>query len=237
VPGQPPITANTGAVLLEHGPIAGGSEEPIRVVKESDVNEALGEALTMLNNRARQALETELASRNREMVLEVTTITPDGDALARGEGYTMSVLPPIGEPVDPENPGFFLTVEGQFSALATPPGNSLEQQLRLVLPNQLEQEGQLPAGMTPALRPDDWNWDGSMLTVDGELQPTGEQITLSEEQRREISSAIADKPRAEAEAILNDFVRRGIISSYTIPSDLETLPDTLVIRVVSPDQE
>jgi hypothetical protein len=145
----------------------------------------------------------------------------------------MSVLPPIGQPVDAENPGFFVTVEGQFSALATPPGNGLEQQLRLMLPRQLEQEGNLPVGMTPALRPEDWNWDGSMLTVAGELQPTGEQITLNEQQRREISSAIAGKPRAEAEAILNDFVRRGIISSYTIPSDIETLPDTLVIRVVS----
>jgi hypothetical protein len=233
VPGQAPITANTGAILLEHGPITGGSEAPIRVVKDSDVNEALGAALTGLNNRARQALETELANRSSDMTLEVTTITPDSDALARGEGYTMSVLPPIGQPVDAENPGFFVTVEGQFSALATPPGNGLEQQLRLMLPRQLEQEGNLPVGMTPALRPEDWNWDGSMLTVAGELQPTGEQITLNEQQRREISSAIAGKPRAEAEAILNDFVRRGIISSYTIPSDIETLPDTLVIRVVS----
>jgi hypothetical protein len=148
----------------------------------------------------------------------------------------MSVLPAIGQPVEGENAGFFLTVEGQFSALATPPGNSLEQQLRLVLPSQLEQEGQLPPGMTPALRPEDWHWNGSALTVDGELQPTGEQMTLNEQQRREISNAIAGKPRAEAEAILNDFVRRGIISSYTIPSDLETLPDTLVIRVVSNQQ-
>jgi hypothetical protein len=170
------------------------------------------------------------------MTLEVTTITPDADALSRGEGYTMSVLPPIGQPVDQESPGFFLIVEGQFSALATPPGNSLEQQLRLVLPRQLEQEGQLPVGMTPALSPEDWSWDGSMLTVDGELQPTGEQITLNEQQRREIASAIAGKPRAEAEATLNDFVRRGIISSYTIPPDIETLPDTLVIRVVSGEQ-
>jgi hypothetical protein len=235
-PGQAPITVNTDAILLEHGPITGGSEDLIRIVKDTDVNEALGPALTGLNNRARQALETELARRDREMALEVTTITPDADTLARGEGYTMSVLPPIGQPVDGENAGFFLTVEGQFSALATPPGNSLEQQLRLVLPSQLEQEGQLPPGMTPALRPEDWHWNGSALTVDGELQPTGEQMTLNEQQRREISNAIAGKPRAEAEAILNDFVRRGIISSYTIPSDLETLPDTLVIRVVSNQQ-
>jgi hypothetical protein len=236
VPGQAPITANTGAILLEHGPITGGNEDTIRVVKDTDVNEALGPALTGLNNRARQALETELARRDREMALEVTTITPDADTLARGEGYEMSVLPAIGQPVEGENAGFFLTVEGQFSALATPPGNSLEQQLRLVLPSQLEQEGQLPPGMTPALRPEDWHWNGSALTVDGELQPTGEQMTLNEQQRREISNAIAGKPRAEAEAILNDFVRRGIISSYTIPSDLETLPDTLVIRVVSNQQ-
>jgi hypothetical protein len=236
IPGQAPITANAGAILLEHGPITGGSEAPVRVVKDTDVNEALGPALTGLNQRAPQALEMELASRSREMALEVTTITPDADALARGEGYTMSVLPPVGEPVDPENPGFLLTVEGQFSALATPPGNSLEQQLRLLLPSQLEQEGLLPAGMTPALRPEDWHWNGSMLTVSGELQPTGEQMTLNEQQRREIAGAIAGKPRAEAEAILNDFVRRGIISSYTIPAEIETLPDTLVIRVVSGQQ-
>ncbi len=235
-PGQAPITANTGAILLEHGPITGGSEDTIRVVKDTDVNEALGPALTGLNNRARQSLETELARRDREMALEVTTITPDADTLSRGAGYTMSVLPPIGQPVEGENAGFFLTVEGQFSALATPPGDGLEQQLRQVVPSQLEQEGQLPPGMTPALRPEDWHWNGSALTVDGELQPTGEQMTLDEQQRREISNAVAGKPRAEAEAILNDFVRRGIISSYTIPSDIETLPDTLVIRVVSNQQ-
>jgi hypothetical protein len=81
-----------------------------------------------------------------------------------------------------------------------------------------------------------WEWDGEQLTVDALLQPTGEELMLSQQTQREIRNALKGKSRAEAEAALNDFVARGIISDYTLPEDLETLPGRIDLNTVPADQ-
>lgn len=229
VPGQGTIFANAGSILLEHGPLTGGDEQPIRIVKDTNVQEILGSALTGLNNRARQVLE-ERAAQSGGLVLEVTTITPNSDTLGQGAGYEQRVIPPVGETVDIENPTFSVVVSGRFSALATPQGRSLQEQLQAVLPNQLASEERLPQGMKTDIT--GWEWNGSRLTVDGLLQPTGEVLALDEQTVTQIRDAIRGKSRSEAEAALNEFVAQGIISGYTLPGDMQTLPNTIAINSI-----
>jgi hypothetical protein len=229
VPGQGTIFANAGSILLEHGPLTGGDEQPIRIVKDTNVQEILGSALTGLNNRARQVLE-EQAGQAGGLVLEVTTITPNSDTLGQGAGYEQRVIPPVGETVGIETPTFAVVVSGRFSALATPPGQSLQEQLQAVLPNQLASEERLPKGMKTDIT--GWEWNGSRLMVDGLLQPTGEVLALDEQTVNQIRDAIRGKNRSEAEAALNDFVAQGIISGYTLPGDIQTLPNTIAINSI-----
>jgi hypothetical protein len=229
VPGQGTIFANAGSILLEHGPLTGGDEQPIRIVKDTNVQEILGSALTGLNNRARQVLQ-EQAAQAGGLVLEVTTITPNSDILGRGAGYEQRIIPPVGETVDIENPTFSVVVSGRFSALATPQGQPIQKQLQEVLPNQLASEERLPRGMKTDIT--GWEWNGSRLTVDGLLQPTGEVLALDEQTVNQIRDAIRGKSRSEAEAALNNFVARGIISGYTLPGDIQTLPNTIAINSI-----
>lgn len=233
VPGQPAIAANAGAILLEHGPITGGDEQPVRIVKDTNVQEIMGAALTGLNNRARQVLEAQV-DRLSGLVLEVQTIFPRAAELSRGEGYQRTIMPPVGQPVDTSSPDFSVVVAGNFSALATPQDDKLEQQLQDVLPRLLDHEGRLPAGVRTGIL--DWHWDGSRLTVDAILEPTGESIPLDEQTRQSIINGVRGKPRAEAEAVLDDFVERGIISSYSVPADLTTLPDEIELQSVPAQQ-
>ncbi len=225
-PGQAPIGANSGILRLQHGPIMGGSEEPVRIVKETNVQQVLQDALTGLNNRARQELEQRASSEG--LVLEIASILPRAETLSKGQGYDQRVIPPVGERVDPANPTFSLVVEGPFSALATPPGQTLTAQLQRVFPNILMSEGRIPEGMTAAVR-EDWDWDGSVLTVDGMLEPTGERLSLNPQELAAIENAVAGQPRSAAEAALNEFVEQGIIRSYQLPQDLDTLPERVTV--------
>jgi hypothetical protein len=229
-PGQAAINANSGFLLWEHGPLTGGTEEPIRVVKDTDVQALLSPALTGLNNRARQVLE-QMAG-DSGLVLETSTIMPRADELSQGEGYTVTVIPPVGQTVDPANPFFEVVVEGRFNALATPPGASLAEQVQVVAPNQLAQNDDIPAGT--GLVDVSAIWDGSRLTVDGVLAPTGEALPLAPEQRAAIVQSISGRPRAEAIAALNSFVQQGVISGYELPPDLNVLPETIQLQQVPP---
>jgi hypothetical protein len=78
-----------------------------------------------------------------------------------------------------------------------------------------------------------FHWDGSVLTVDGVLEPTGDPIELNREQRVAIIQAVQGRTRAEAEAALDSFVNRGIIGGYSLPDDLETLPEQIQLNPVA----
>ncbi|NJP04593.1 MAG: hypothetical protein HC837_02650 [Chloroflexaceae bacterium] len=236
IPGQQPLTVNTGALLLEHGPITGGSEQPIRVVRDIDVQQVLGEVLTGLNNRARQELETELTRQGNGLALEVTTIIPTANDLKAGHGYEQSIIPPIGAAVEPSDPTFSVAAHGHFSALAVPQDQSLQEQLQVAVPNYLASVNQLPDGMVAAIN--HWQWDGTRITVDGMLLPTGETAGLNAQTRAAIRDALKGKNRDEAEVALKEFQLRGVISSYDLPQNLDTIPTwdfLLDLKVVSPD--
>jgi hypothetical protein len=231
-PGQAPISPGAGTLLLQHGPITGGTEEMVYIVKDTDVQDALNRAVPALGNRARQALQQQ-ANASMGLSLEVTTITLDTTDVQDDQGYTVAVIPPVGQPVaDAGNPNFQVVVAGEFSALATPAGNSLQEQLQRVLPAQLASEGRLPRGMGVAFDPDDWQWDGSLLTVDGMLEPTGEVLALDAETRLSILNAIRGHSRNEAQAALDAFVAQGVISDYVIPEGVEQIPNRVHLSPV-----
>lgn len=220
IPGQPPIPVNTGALLLNHPAITGGSEQTVRIVKDEDVQQALGQALTGLDNQAREALQAQLANRG-DLVVEHTTITPRGNEITSDESYALTVDPPVGTTLEPANANFSVTVRATYQALATPQGNPLQNQLQAAVPNQLAAEDKLPAATSPGIT--GWRWDGSTLRVDGVLRPSGEESTLDAGTRGAILTAIKGKSHVEAQAALDYFVQEGIISSYTLP-DVDQLP-------------
>ncbi len=233
-PGQPPVQVNAGGIFLEHGAITGGSEQTIRIVKDSDVQNKLSEALTGLSNQAREALAATAQTMNLE--LEATTTSPTEEVFARGEGYEVTVIPPVGQPVDdPANPTFYVQVRGQFHALATPPDKPLNQQLPTVAFNQLQNQGVITPGLNLVPEVHDWNWDGSTLTVDGALKPNEtSSATLDPAKRIAILNALKGKSYAEAQAVLEQFKQEGTISGYQLPN-VQKLPGwdfQLVLDVV-----
>ncbi len=221
IPDQPPIDVTGGFIRIQHGPITGGSEQEVWIVKDTDVQQTLGEALTGLNNQARSMLETEAS--NATLALEATTGYPPARQLSQGQGYEVTVTPPVGELVDAERRAFQVIVRGEFSALATPPGQQLSEQLQLALPEQLRVAGLITPsdGLAPIIN--NWQWDGERLSVDGILEPTGAENQIDARTQAAIKDAIKGKSRAEAEAALENFVQQGVISSYTLP-DREALP-------------
>lgn len=222
-PGQPPIQVNAGGIFLEHGAITGGSEQTIRIVKDSDVQNKLSEALTGLSNQARETLASTAQAMNLE--LEATTTSPTEEAIARGEGYEVTVIPPVGQPVDdPANATFYVQVRGQFHALATPADKPLNQQLPTVAFNQLQNQGVITPGLNLVAEVQDWHWDGSSLTTDGILKPSETQGSgLDPAKRIAILNALKGKTQQQAQATLEQFKQEGTISGYQLPN-VQKLP-------------
>jgi hypothetical protein len=234
IPGQSEIPVNVGGLWLEHGPIVGGSEEKVNVVREEDVQEAQSIALASIQNKARQQLE----QASGDLELELTTIWPNSDALSQGRGYEVSVIPPVGHMVDdPNNPLMTIVIRGQFSALATPSENRLHEQLYTILPQQLEQEGVLTPeiGLEPSIT--EWHWDGSRLTADGVLHQSGAMV-LPPQVRHDMKESLKGASHEEAQELLDHYQERGIIESYRLP-ETGTLPRwdlQLTLDVQSPPE-
>jgi hypothetical protein len=232
LPGQEPFPVNSGALFIEHGPITGGGEETVRIVKEEDVRSVTEIALTSLDNQAQQQLRAKAEQQGLE--LQPTTIWPGVEYLATGQGYDITVVPEIGQPVaDPNNPTFSVTVQAQYRALATPPDKPIAQQLQSVLPTHLQNTGLLEPGLTPSVT--DWQWDGTSLIVDGVLQPPAQSGTLNPQTQATILHAVKGKTIEEARASLEQFKQQGIISGYRLP-DKTAIPswDFLVTLEVVP---
>ncbi len=231
IPGQGEI-----GVIIEHAAITNGTDQVIRVVKDTDVQRLLGDALTGLNSQGRDVLAAH--ANNNGLVLEMRNITPSTGDLQAGEGYDITVIPPVGTTIDPANPNFSVSVRSNFSALATPPGQSLEDQLKVALPKQLDSEGRLPFGMKVNIT--GWHWSSSQLTVDAILQPTGEVKQLDAQTRAAIRDAIKGKSAAQAREALEQFKAQGHISGYTLPPERDKIPSLdflLELQVGEPMQQ
>ena len=145
---------------------------------------------------ARQIDETKVG-------IDATTITPSAKRLGDPKNYDPPLVePPIGQPVDPNNPVFKVTVRANFNALATPTGTSVADQLGTVVKKYFAQRADTPckAGERPGQRVERSRWDGEktddrrrdqLPTAIGGLPPE----TISK-----VRDAVRGQPRDAAEA-------------------------------------
>ncbi len=214
-----------GALVVRHDPISGGSEDQVRIVKDSDVQRLLGDGLVKLDTQARQQIQG-LASA-RSLQLETTTIFPRRAALEQLQDFEYTVSPAVGEMVDPANPTFTVMLQARYSALATPSGKLLTNQIGEVLTEQLRQANLLQPGDCKAPAITSWVWDSTRLTVNGQITPNTHDPacgpSLSAAALQQVRDAVRGKSRAEAEAALQSLVQQELISSYTLPT-VDKLP-------------
>jgi hypothetical protein len=218
IPGQPAIASETSNFVLRNAPIVGGEDQPQRIVTEADVARTLPQALTSLNSAGIQALQGQLDS---QQAIDPVSISPSAEALGDPQNYELVVEPPVGQPVDPNNPVFNLTVRARFSALATPSNQLVGDQLRTALQQHLIQQGNLPckAGEAAGLDLTDYRWDGNeqRLTADALITCRPSQ-TLAPEIASQVKRAVAGKSRAEASQNLDLLRQEGLIESYLLPN-------------------
>jgi hypothetical protein len=217
-----PIISDRGNLLIRHDAIGGGSEQAQRIVTEADVQRVLGEALTGLYNAGMEQLARQIDQ--HVLAIDPTTITPDTIELARPESYNPPLIePPLGQPVDPANPVFRVTVSTRFSALATPRDRLVSKQLEQVVPQHFLQRG-TPCNPNERVGFDvaGWRWDGSKLTINGAVACT-EYGTLTNDMLNQIRKDLVGASRSDAETRLQQFVQLGAISTYSLPA-IETLP-------------
>lgn len=222
IPGMQPITSDRGNLLIRHEAIGGGSEQMQRIVNEADVQRVLGEALTGLYNAGMEQLARQIDQ--DVLAIDPTTITPNSIELAQPEAYDPPLIePPIGQPLDPANPVFRLTVSTRFSALAVPRERPVNRQLEPVVPQHFLQRGALcnsneRVGFDVA----GWRWDGSRFMINGAVTCT-EYGTITADTLNQIRQALVGLSRSDAEATLQQFVQQGLIGDYSLPAT-QTLP-------------
>ncbi|MBO9340727.1 MAG: hypothetical protein J7454_01520 [Roseiflexus sp.] len=222
IPGMQPIISDRGNLLIRHEAIGGGSEELQRIVTEADVQRVLGEALTGLYNAGMEQLARQIDQ--NVLAIDPTTITPDTIELARPESYNPPLIePPLGQPVDPANPVFRVTVSTRFSALAIPRDRPVSKQLEQVVPRHFLQRG-TPCNPNERIGFDvtGWRWDDSRLTINGAITCT-EYGTLTNDMLNQIRKDLIGASRSDAETRLQQFVQQGAISTYSLPA-IEALP-------------
>lgn len=222
IPGMQPIVSDRGNLLIRHEAIGGGSEEMQRIVTEADVQRVLGEALTGLYNAGMQQLARQIDQ--NVLAIDPTTIFPSSIDLAKPDAYEPPrIEPPIGQPVDPNNPVFRLTVSTRFSALATPRERLVSKQLEVVVPQHFLQRG-TPCNPNERVGFDvaGWRWDGSKLMINGAVNCT-EYGVLTADTLAQIRRALVGVSRSDAETILQQFSQQGLIGDYSLPA-IQTLP-------------
>jgi hypothetical protein len=225
LPGGQTFHVEVGALVVRNDPISGGSEEQVRIVKDSDVQRLLGDGLVKLDEQARQQFQS--LANARKLQLEPTTMTPRRADLEQLQGFEYSVSPSVGETVNPADPTFVLSLTAHYSALATSPGTPLTDQIGKVLTEQLRQANRLQPGDCKAPAITSWMWDGTRLTVSGQIGPNTKDPAcgpkLSDSALQQVRDAVRGKPQAEAKAALQSLVQKGLISNYSLPS-VDRLP-------------
>lgn len=226
IEGQQPYISDQSSFLIRNAPIGGGDEQPVRIVTEADVQRVLGEALTGLYYTGVQELRSKIDE--TQAGIDETTIHPNSEELANPESYEEPVVePPIGQPVDPNNPTFTVTVKSRFNALATPRDNPVAKQLQNVISNHLTQklQGQPPCNPTDSMKLDvpSQRWDGTRLTIDAVLtcMPTGK---LDPVLASKVKTTVLGQSREMADAGLQDLKRQGLIEDYKLPDNKDVFP-------------
>jgi hypothetical protein len=228
-PGGPGFNVGGGSLRVSNQPISGGSEQAVRIIKESDAQALLAPALEQLDAEARRQLEG--LAQARGLTIEPTTILPTRQELERLSGFEFRIEPPVGTTLDPANPRFTLSVQARYSALAIPPERPFtgeNGQLGGAVTEQLRRSGELQPGDCRAPIVLGWRWDGQGLLVDGEVRPDTLSPRcsggLDDATLAQVRQAVLGKPRAEAEAALQVLVDQGLIGSFTLPENVTSMP-------------
>lgn len=237
IPGQSPVSITAGPLFVEHGPIGGGEETLIRIVKREDVYPVLGAALTDLYHQALDQMQT-VASK-RGLVLNPEMVFPGPDDLANepGVGYEAIIAPPIGQVLEGTDT-FLVRVRADFRALATPVDvPPVAEQVRAVLPSQLVASGVVSPGLAFEPVIEQCHWDGSQLTVSGAVKPAHVGEGLDAQTIRAIRQAIKGKTYRAAMDELERLKQQGVISNYVLPprGEQERFPEwdlQIVIEVL-----
>jgi hypothetical protein len=221
IPGQQPIVRQNSNFIFQNAAIGGGSEQPQRIVTEADVQAILGQALTTLYGNGIQALRGQIDE--AKVVIDTTTITPSAEVLGDPKNYAPPLVEPaIGQPVDPNNPVFKVTVRANFNALATPVGKSVTDQLGEVVKNHFAQRADKPckASEIPSQRVEHVGWDGERLSIDGAVicAPIG---GLPPETISKVRDSVKDRPRDAAVQGLEQLKQEGLIGDYQLPDQAQ----------------
>jgi hypothetical protein len=224
-PGGPTFNANAGSLIVTNDPIGGGSEQEVRIVKDSDVQAILAPALEALDAAGRSQLDG--LARARNLVVAPDTIIPRRSDLEQLQGFDYTVTPAVGSTLDTANPRFTLAVQASYSALATPPDRPMDGQLGAVVTEQLRQAGKLQPGDCRAPVVTAWRWDGQSLLIDGQVEPDTQspqcQGGLDAAALDQVRAAVRGKTREEADVALQALVEQGVIGEYTLP-DVSRMP-------------
>ncbi len=224
IPGGPTIDLTSGVLTVRHDAIGGGTDEEVRVIKESDVRRYLAQALTDLDQEARRQLDGLAIARNLQ--LEPTTVSPSRAELEQLAGFELIVDPPVGTSLPRDNPFFTITVQSRYSGLAVRgDSTSFQRQLADAFNAQLIQSGRLRPGACRAAFVQGWHWDGATLRVDGGIGPDpacGNELDPAT--KAAIQNAVLGRTRAEAEAALRELVASGRLAGFELPDGVERFP-------------
>lgn len=224
IAGGPTINLVSGLLTVSHDAIGGGTDEEVRVIKESDVRRYLAQALTDLDQEARRQLDGLALARN--LRLEPTTVSPSRAELEQLDGFELIVDPPIGTSLSRDNPFFTLTVQSRYSGLAISGDSAaFQRQLADAFNSQLIQNGQLRPGDCRAAFVQGWRWDGTTLRIDGSIGPDpacGNELDPAT--RAAIQNAVLGRTRAEAEAALQELVAAGRLAGFELPDNVDRFP-------------
>lgn len=220
IQGQAPTTA-----LIEHGPIGGGDEQPVRVVTEQEVNQLMAQLLDGLYNQAKVDLQAQAQANGADWTFDGVAIWPDTSTLSitdENRVFDLQISPGIGEEVALANPVFTMTASAPFSGLAVPTSRPILDQAANSISQQLIINGLWENGLSPKIS--SLRWDGSRLLVDGALEPTNAKAEISAKTRSDLLDALRGKSYADAQAILEQAKQEGKIGDYSLPQ-VTSLPN------------
>jgi len=232
----PPQRFSGNLTVAQPNPFSGGTDQQVTVVSPDDVSAVLPQALSQLYARGVRAIQAQVDQRPGYRIIEgpdVSPITPTEEELRQkfSDPTQLAVFPPIGQ-VTQDN-RFTLQVTETFTALAVPADQSLDEQLRRAVTAQVNQ--QRPDLIGATIQITGWERAGDSLRVDAIAVPSREYLPVPDELIADIENNIRGRPRAEAQAYLDELRERGQIGDFQLPEDWTTIPENVRIDVRPPE--
>lgn len=234
------IPGYSGALAVrQDAAFSGGTDQDVPIVSPDDVNLLLPQALSQLYGQGVTSLQSQVTQRPGFSLIDsqnTPEISPTAELLRQIPLEELEIFPPIGQVIDPSlNGRFTLQISKQFEALASPNDQPIERQIQRATANLLRRQGQNVTDDEVSIT--GWQRSSAGLLVDATVTPRGGYLPVTPAQQDEIVQAIRGKPRAEAEQYLAGLRERGAIGNFTLPADLETVPENITLTVNAPEPQ